>query len=484
MIQNAVELVKNLRSYPEEVEHVEFKRNFSEAKKEAEDISALANSAAYHGVPAAYKVWGIDDATHDVIGTTFNPRSKKVGNQPLELWLRQHLSDNADFEFEVFDCDGKQLVVLKILPATSYPVTYDYHAFIRTDSSTHALRNGSAQESALWRKIQQSSFESQVALEDASLDEALALIDYSQYFELLDIPQPASCDSIAHYLVKDDLLVEQDDGRYGITNLGALLFAKDLSAFPSVRRKKLRIARYQGKSRIDERIEREFSEGYAVMLGTAYSYIDGLVAAGDVLEGVRRESRRAYSEVSLRELVVNALIHQDFSVTGTGPVVEVFDDRIEITNPGEPLVDIDRIVNDPPRSRNEMLSALMRRFGYCEEAGSGWDKIMRGSEVYRSPCPLIEIKAASSMRVTLFQPRDFKNLTLEERLQACYWHACVAYEARSYITNATLRERFGVSGSNSAQISRLIKQAVESELIKPVDPDASPKYMRYQPSWV
>ena len=69
----------------------------------------------------------------------------------------------------------------------------------------------------------------------------------------------------------------------------------------------------------------------------------------------------AYPAIALREAVANALIHQDFSVTGTGVVVEIFSNRIEITNPGIPLVDIYRIVDNPPKSRNEKLASLMRR---------------------------------------------------------------------------------------------------------------------------
>ncbi len=83
-----------------------------------------------------------------------------------------------------------------------------------------------------------------------------------------------------------------------------------------------------------------------------------------------------FPELAIRELVANALIHQDFSVTGAGPTVEIFDDRIDITNPGEPLVDTQRFLDTPPRSRNEALASLMRRARICEERGSGIDKVV------------------------------------------------------------------------------------------------------------
>ena len=483
MIQNAARLVDNLRSLPDETEYVEFKHNFSDFEKEGQDISALANSAAYHGATAAYKIWGIDDKTHDVLGTSFKPRSKKKGNQGLEIWLRQHLSDNANFEFDEVDCDGKGLVILKIWPAAYSPVRFDNIAYIRTDSSTQKLKEGSTRESDLCARIQHRSFEKQAAMEDLSLEEAFDRLEREAYFDLKDIPRPTSLEAAFHYFEQDGLLASQDDGLVTITNLGALLFAKDMMSFPTVKRKKLRVARYDGKGRTANRSEREFPAGYAISLPLAYGYLEGLLETGDVIEGVQRKPTRAYAPVVIREAVVNALIHQDFTITGSGPAIEVFDDRIEVSNPGVPLVEVERIVNDSPRSRNEDLSAIMRIFHFCEEAGSGWDKIIAGCEEFRSPAPRIDTRSGESMRVTIFQPKEYRMLTPEERLKACYWHACVLYESNEYVTNGSLRERFGLESTKAAQVSRLIKDAVESNLIKPVDPKTSPKYMQYQPGW-
>ena len=71
----------------------------------------------------------------------------------------------------------------------------------------------------------------------------------------------------------------------------------------------------------------------------------------------------------IRKAVANALIYQDFYISGAGPLVEMFDNRIEVTNPGIPLVDIKRIVDNPPKSRNEKLASMMRRIKMCEELG-------------------------------------------------------------------------------------------------------------------
>ena len=90
--------------------------------------------------------------------------------------------------------------------------------------------------------------------------------------------------------------------------------------------------------------------------------------------------------------MANALIHQDFSLTGTGPTVEIFADRIEVTNPGTPLIDTLRFIDEPPQSRNETLAATMRRLNICEERGSGIDKVISQVELYQLPAGVMKIR--------------------------------------------------------------------------------------------
>lgn len=189
-----------------------------------------------------------------------------------------------------------------------------------------------------------------------------------------------------------------------------------------------------------------------------------------------------FPELAVRELTVNALIHQDFFVTGAGPMIEIFQDRIEITNPGEPLVDVRRFVDTPPRSRNEALASLMRRFRICEERGSGIDKVVSQVELFQLPAPLFEVLDGST-RSVLYAHKPLTSMNREDRIRACYLHACLKYVTRGYLTNTSLRERFGIPAQNSATASRLIKEAVESGQILPYDPETSKKLMKYVPWW-
>lgn len=136
-----------------------------------------------------------------------------------------------------------------------------------------------------------------------------------------------------------------------------------------------------------------------------------------------RVTMNGYPELAIRELVGNMLIHQDLTIRGGGPLVEVFDDRVEFSNPGASLIQVPRLVNDPPQSRNPRLAKLARRLHICEEAGSGWDKIIRSCELMQLPATEIQESRgdAPSMRVRLMQRRPYRDLTVDERLQACYW---------------------------------------------------------------
>lgn len=191
-----------------------------------------------------------------------------------------------------------------------------------------------------------------------------------------------------------------------------------------------------------------------------------------------------YPEVAVRELVANALIHQDFSITGSGPLVEVFTDRIEISNPGQPLIDTLRLLDSPPQSRNEKLASIMRRFKVCEERGSGIDKVVFETELYQLPAPDF-IKTENHFKAVLFSHKEFSSMDKEERVRACYLHCCLKYVAgKERISNTTVRDRFKIKEESYPVASNIISDTLKKGLIKPFDADnKSKRYMSYVPFW-
>ena len=163
-------------------------------------------------------------------------------------------------------------------------------------------------------------------------------------------------------------------------------------------------------------------------------------------------------------------------------MIEIFADRMEISNPGVPLVETDRFLDTPPRSRNEALASFMRRIGVCEERGSGIDKVVFQTEYFQLPVPVFDV-VGENTRAILFAHRPLAKMDKADRVRACYLHACLRYVNRDYMTNTSLRERFGIEPQNSATASRLIKEALEAKMIRPYDETASRKFMKYVPFW-
>ena len=163
-------------------------------------------------------------------------------------------------------------------------------------------------------------------------------------------------------------------------------------------------------------------------------------------------------------------------------MIEMFDDRIEISNPGIPPISVDRFI-DEYRSCNEKLAELMRRLGICEEKGSGVDKVVSAAEVYQLPAPAFRVGEMRTIAI-LFAHQDFSSMSKDDRIRACYQHCCLQYVSNGRMSNQSLRERFGVVESKAATISLIIGATKEAALIKDDDAETkSTRYARYLPFW-
>ena len=308
------------------------------------------------------------------------------------------------------------------------------------------------------------------------------MLQVDAYFTLLKIPQPAEKEAVVHYLNEDEIIQKQDNGLCSITNLGALLFAKDLNEFARLGRKAMRVVQYKGINRLLIQKEETFVQGYAVCFENIVRYVNALLPSNEDVNAVQLSTTSKFPLPSVREAIANSLIHQDLYITGAAPVVEIFDNRIEVTNPGTPLVDVLRIIDNPPKSRNEKLASLMRRLKMCEELGRGWDRMVLSCEAQYLPAPRIEV-FQDSTKVTLFSEMEFSNIPMEDKLWSCYLHACLMYIQGDALTNKSLRDRFGIPETSSSSSSRLIKEAIGKNLIKVLDPNTAPRYMKYIPIW-
>lgn len=477
------ELLASLIELPRETEWVEFKVDDSQPEEIGEYLSALANSAALHQKDTAYIVWGVENGTHKVVGTSFQPRETKVGNEEIENWLTRSLSPRIEFKIHEFIYENNSVVIFQVKPCRHTQVRFKETEFVRIGTYKKRLKDYPEKERALWFQIAKVPFEREPAATDLTADEVLARLDYPSYFELSSQNLPPDKASILERLQREKLIAHQHADRWSVTSLGAMLFAKRMAEFETITRKAIRVIVYRGNSRIQTVKEQVGTKGYAAGFQGMISYVNDQLPTNEHIGAALRTEVRVYPELAIRELVANALIHQDLNVSGDGPMVEIFNDRIEITNPGKPLIDPLRFIDEPPQSRNEAMASFMRRMNICEERGSGVDKVIHQAEFFQLPAPSFVV-TENHTRVTMFAPRKLSAMDRQDKVRACYQHACLLSVSNQRMTNATLRKRFSIEEQNYAIASRIIQDTIQEKLIKSYDPDSqSKKYASYVPFW-
>jgi len=480
-----VSLIDRLRQDPE-CEWIEYKVGNSNPNLIGEYLSAMSNGARLWDEPFGFVIWGIEDKTREVVGTSFKPRETKgKGNEDLVPWLERALRPNTWFEFLEGEMETKRVVVLRVAAAARLPVAFQGDRWIRIGSHKKPLQKHPEAEKRLWERLNELSYETQPSSKNGLSQEAvLALLDVEAACQLLDVPIPQAPVSKFKFLHEELGLVSQrGDGLYEILNHGAILLARELTDFPSIERKALRVIKYRGSGSTLSEWERKGNHGYAVDFEELVQFINSQLPSTETLDGPIRRDTPEYPPLAIRELVANALIHQDLTINGAGPMVEIFDNRVEITNPGPPIGNVDRLLNELPQSRNEKLAAAMRQFGICEERGTGVDKVVHETERFHLPAPLFE-RSDVSTSVTLFSQSADNTTSRESRVRAVYLHACLRHSAKEQLTNKSVRERFEIAEHNSAQASRYIKWAREAGLIALHDEAASPRNRSYVPYWV
>jgi ATP-dependent DNA helicase RecG len=377
---------------------------------------------------------------------------------------------------------GKRIAILEMDAAFRHPVQFKGVEWIRVGSYKKRLKDFPEMERALWRILDQTPYEWQIAAEKLQGQEVLSLLDYPAYFDRLNRPLPDGHAALLEALAADRLIERMDSGHWRIFNLGALLFARRLADFGSLGRKAVRVVQYQGLDRFQARPEPVFEQGYAMAYEQAIMAVHQRLPGNEVISKALRKDVLLYPELAIRELIANALIHQELDARGTGPMVELFEDRMEVLNPGVPLMEPQRLLDSPPRSRNEALASMMRRMNICEERGTGVDKVVRSCEIYQLPAPLFE-KIDDFTRATLYAPRPLTRMSTEARVEAVYWHACLRHVNGQAVNNSSIRERFGIAQANSAMATRLLRDAVDAGRVRLDDEKAAPKLRRYVPHW-
>jgi predicted HTH transcriptional regulator len=321
----------------------------------------------------------------------------------------------------------------------------------------------------------------QPAVSGLDAQAVIDLLDTQTYFELLGLPYPTDQGGVIDRL-RQERLVDEAAGVFAIRRLGALLLARRLGDFPDIARKAPRVVVYDGKSKLKTRLDQTGSRGYAVGFQGLVRLVMAQLPQNEVIEDALRREMKLVPEEVVRELLANALIHQDFRASGASVMVEIYDNRLEVSNPGEPVVPVERFI-DGYQSRNERLADLMRRLHICEEKSSGIDRVVRAAEVFQLPAPEFRV-AHRRTEAIIHGLRSFEDMDRNDRVRACYQHAALKWVMAERMTNQSLRERFGLTDAKAAAVSQVIAAAIEAGLVKAdASVGSSRKFARYVPYW-
>ena len=220
-------MLEELVKQPKESEWVEFKHNFHSAEEIGERISALSNGACIHHQDYGYLVFGVEDGSHQIAGTTFKAKTARHKKEDLEHWLAQRLNPRIDFEIQEFDYKDKH-ISMYVIPAThNQPVEFMHKAYIRVATITRNLNEFPEKARKIWKKGPVKVFEERIAKKDLGADDIISLLDTQLYFDFLHIPYPSYRSGVLERFISEEFITKNQTS-YSITNLGAILFAKDL----------------------------------------------------------------------------------------------------------------------------------------------------------------------------------------------------------------------------------------------------------------
>ena len=362
-------IIRDLCDKDNEQEWFEFKENWFEPVQLGEYVSALSNAAAYHSEDNAYFIWGVNDVTHEIVGTTFN-QYRDYNNEPYQNYLARKLSPSIGFEFEELALDGKRVVALIIPAAKNVPTAFDDSRYIRIGSSKVNLKDYPEREKKLFRILDQGID----TIENTPAKyQKLTFRKLFGYYGSKGIV-------LREETFEENLGLRTADGEY---NLMAQLLS-DNSHMP------LRVSIFTGPTKGSNLYSvREF--GNDCLLYT----LDELLRYGDVLNIIQADERNRvverkdvplFDDKAFREAIINAILHNAW-VEGNEPMVTVYSDRIEIMSRGTlaPKQTLEGFYLGRSIPVNKKLSEIFIQLHISEKSGRGVPKIVEtyGREAFK-----------------------------------------------------------------------------------------------------
>ncbi|HMV22323.1 MAG TPA: putative DNA binding domain-containing protein [Rhodocyclaceae bacterium] len=393
-------LLDRLRAEPRETEWLEFKANRYEPQVLGEYLSALANSACLLGMPRGYLVFGIEDGTHKVVGTTFDPQAEKgKGEQLLPLWLSLGLQPNVGFEIHAFTYHGQRVVLFEAHPAFDRPVKFYGTAYVRDGTSKTELAKYPEKERAIWnRRVDWSAQVCEQATPDDLAPEAIAKArqEYATKFPR-QAGESAGWDD-ATFLNKARLTI-----RGAVTHAALLLLGRpEASALlaPAV----ARISWMLKNERNEELDYEHFGPPFLLNVDKVLVRIRNLTVR-ELPDGTLFPVELTqYDPWVIREALHNCIAHQDYGLRGRIQVVET-PDSLLLTNVGGFLPGrVEKVIEqDAPLEiyRSPFLAEAMVNLNMIDTQGGGIKRMFLKQRQRFFPMPDYDLSQPERVMVTL-----------------------------------------------------------------------------------
>lgn len=486
MVLNTIErcerlLEKSLFPVPQELNELDWKQDLSGNKEKLKKhLSAFSNYAG-----GGFIVFGVEDKTGHLLDIT-SELSEKISSLISEL-ARTGVDPAISTNFFSLNFKDHHLYVCHISESVEKPVYVKSNQMIETPF----IRAGGTSRPMTREEIRYTTmnsrhlrYEEMPALLPTEIENDWEpFFDFSQIQNRLKRNSFSSKESWYEFLYNLKLLIKTD-AKFLPTNLAIITAAKDFSHFPGYEKLDVRIIAYRGINKFDVKLDRSFVQGYSLCLDQLIEEIMKLIPIHEQIKSATRLSTPEMPELAIREIISNAVIHRDYHIANSRLLIEIYSNRIEVTNPGSLVseVSIDRLIDHPSKTRNEVLADLMRNLGFAEERGSGIDKAVGICETLGLP-PLRFINEQDYFKAIIYSLKPFSEMDKYERIEAVYQHACLNHVITSKTTNKSIRERFKFSDKDSTKVTRLINDVLKSKKIKLANPEATRKDYHYIPYW-
>lgn len=470
-------LEKSLNPLPQELNELDWKASTSKSERMGRHLSAFAN---YTG--GGFLVFGIEDS--GIIKGLTKKELDQFSSQ-ISNWARDLVIPEVRTHIFSFEYKKKSLLGVYIEEAFDKPVHIKNRtledSYLRAGGQTRKMTRGEIRQSMMSSR-QQRFEELPASLPPFILDNWMNYFDFTELLKRTKFDSPDS-GRLYEHLFNNKLLIRVEQ-KYIPTNLAVITCAKDFSLLPSYERYAVRIIEYTNTTKMQTKKDLTMQSGVSVSLDLIVQKIAEILPHSEIIQNATKLNMSVIPLIAIRELIINAIMHRDFSKTNSFITIEIYSDRIEITNPGGllPEISIDRLIDHPSVCRNEVLSDLLRKLGLAEERGSGVDNAVSAIELWGLP-PVIFETQKDYFKATVLMPRNFNDMTKEERITAVYQHACLNKLTGKRTTNSSLRERFKFSSDETTKIGRLISDALEAGKIKLVNAAASKRDFHYVPYW-